>query len=254
MAFRPTYPLIWDTPGISFTAANGTQAKILVDTTPAGVMSTISAPTAETALPGEATVRQRILEGGCRILGGHITSTDTARSILLYVGRLIATLPAGTNTITTQNVITRATGSFLTDPVGPFGSGLGANRPISIGDTIMIFDSATSANNGVVAQVTGITATTITVNGAPFTNDSNMGQARIFRVQQRTRKAVPANAGNADATPPVALLGGAQDVDLAAQPDTGLQLGPNSIVAMALLAAVSVLPARIDVTAHVGMY
>jgi hypothetical protein len=46
-------------------------------------------------------------------------------------------------------------------------------------------------------------------------------------------------------------LGGTQDVDLAPQPDLGLQLGPNGLLAVSLVAAASALPARIDVSAHV---
>lgn len=248
MADDQTYPIAWDNFTCGFVIGDTTQCKILVDVAAAGLIAAVSG---EVALPYgttvESAVRQRIQRGGQRALGGSgcfISSTDgSAKSALIYVGRLGTSLTTGTNTITSQNVITRAAGSFLTD---------GFRR----GDTVMLFGTSTAANEGVLGTVTGaVTATTITVNGTPWTNDAALAATtRIFKVSLYTRRAVPANSGNTDSAPNVIFFGGTQDPGMSALPDQGLQLGPNGVVIVGLVATTSAAPAAVQFAASVGYY
>lgn len=233
----------------SLTVTNGTAGKIVVDCLPAGVADAIAG---EAALPGESTVRQRIRQGGGRVIGGSIASTDgSAKSLLIYVGTCLTTqdVTATSTMALTAGSATRADGSFITDGW-------------RIGDAAMLFGppaapnvgSATQANTGALAIITAVTATTLTVTGTPFTADAALpAGARLFRVAQRTRRAIAANSGNADATAAVALLGGAQDPATASLPDAGWELGQTNALIVAVVSAVSALPARIDVMAEVGL-
>jgi hypothetical protein len=237
----PTYGTYWRTWSCGFVAGDTTQAKILVDETPATVLAAVSG---ETALPGEATVRQRILQGGCRVIDGSIASSDgTARSVRTYLGRVLSRASAfgATLTVTTQNTFNRASGSFITDGW-------------RTGDIVMPFDMTTAANNGVLGVVTAVTATTLVVNGTPYTNETMPATARLVRVTQRTQKAVAINAGNTDSAPAVPLMGGTQDPASAALPDTGYSLGDTDVMIVGMVATVSALPARIDVQAITARY
>src|SRR4051812_35347702 len=99
-------PGAWKNYGENFSITNGTLAKILADVAAPQVKPAIAG---ELALPGEATVRQRVLTGGQRIIDGVISSTDgTARSAVFYIGKqtsLFANM--GTVTITGTNVLYR---------------------------------------------------------------------------------------------------------------------------------------------------
>ncbi|MBY0430320.1 MAG: hypothetical protein K2Q10_03910 [Rhodospirillales bacterium] len=241
MALDGTFPMAWETFSCSFTAGNGTAARILVDTSPARVLPAIAG---EVALPGETTVAQRVLTGGCRLIDGTIASTDgTARSLLIYFGREM-TAQADTPLAVAAASLTRTIGSFLADGW-------------QSGDAVMIFGAAGAANNGKLAQVTAVTATVLTLNGTPFTTEAALpAGARLVKVALRTRKGIPANAGYADATPNVALPGGGQDASMTGMPadSIGWQLGARTLLIVAPAVAVSTLPAQIDVTAHVGLY
>lgn len=238
MGVQLNVPRGWDSHQVGLTAAAGTAARILVDVSPARLAATIAG---ETALPGETGVRQRVFEGGRRVIDGSIASSDaTSRSLLVWFGRLVRAAGAGLSTVSGTNTINAASGSFVTDGV-------------VVGDAVMLVDTGT-ANHGVIATVTAVTATAITVSGTPFTNETLAATARLFKVALRTRRAVPGNAGNADSTPAVILIGGTQDPASAALPDTGWQLGPTGIVAVSLASSVSALPARIDVVAATADY
>jgi hypothetical protein len=241
----PTYPGYWLNRSESFTITNGTLSRILVDVSPAQVVSVISG---ETALPYgntvEPSVRQRVLTGGCRIVDGAICSTDaTARNMNLYMGELVTSLSSGTNTVTGTNAINRASGSFITDSW-------------VIGESLMMFNTATNANNGLLVQITGVTATTITVNGTALTNDAGLSAStRLFRVALRGNRAIAASSGSNGTTANVALFGGALDSSSAPiQTDVGVYLGATGALIVGMAAAISALPARVDVTAHVGLY
>lgn len=237
----PSYGAYWRLWSCGFVAADGTQAKILVEETPAQVLGAISG---ELALPGESTVRQRILMGGCRVIDGSISSTDgSARSLLIWLGRVLSRVSdfGATTTVTGTNTFNRASGSFITD-------GWRA------GDTVMPFGMTTAANNGVAGVVTTVTATTLVVNGTPYTNETMPASARLMRVSQRTRRAVAINAGNADSTPAAALMGGGQDPATPALPDTGYSLGDADTLIVGMVAAVSALPASVNVHAVTARY
>lgn len=232
------YHRLWS---CGFVAADGTQAKILVDETAAQVLAAISG---EIALPGEATVRQRILMGGCRVIDGSVVSSDgTARSLLIWLGRVLSRVSdfGATTTVTGTNAFNRASGSFVTD-------GWRA------GDVVMPFGMTTAANNGVAGVVTTVTATVLTVTGTPYTNETMPTTARLLRVSQRTRRAIPISSGNTDTAPAVALMGGTQDPAAAALPDTGYSLGDTDVMIVSMVAAVSALPASVQVQAITARY
>lgn len=230
----------------SLSVTNGTNAKILGDCQSASVAAAVPG---ETMLPGEPTLRQRVRQGGMRIIGGSISSTDgTARSVLIYIGECLTTQDAAVTGVLglTTGSVTRTIGSYITDGWRP-------------GDSLMLFGppsannvgSATQANVGALAQVTVVSALALTVAGTPFTADAALPSgARLFRVALRTRRALAANAGNADATPPVVLMGGTQDPASANLPDTGWELGANNALIVAVTAAVSAAPARLDFLAE----
>ncbi|OIR02625.1 hypothetical protein GALL_153390 [mine drainage metagenome] len=229
-----TLPGYWDNKVANFTAANGTQAKVLVDVSPAQVAAAI---VGEAALPGEASVRQRVMTGGCRVIDGLISSSDSAaKSVAVWQG-VQATLYAnmGAPTITALNVINRTVGSFVDDGY-------------SVGDSCMLFGATTAANDGVLAQVTAVTALALTFNGTPFTNEASAAGFRIVRVGRAKQIAVPANAGSSDSVSSVSLLLGAQT------DSTGIQLGANGMLIAGLVAAASALPAQVSVSANVGLY
>jgi hypothetical protein len=224
----------------SFTVTNAALCKILCDVTPAQVVAAVGS---EVALPGESTVRQRVLTGGQRILDGTIASTDgTNRSALIYTGRE-TTLYADMTTASTTgtNVVNRSAGSFITDGY-------------KVGDSIMLFGCPTAGNNGLLAQVTAVAALTLTCNGTPFTNETMGAGFRVIRVSRRTQKPVPLNSGNADAVPAVALMGGSQDPSMPPQPDTGISLSAKGVLIVGMVAAVSALPARVDFSAQAALY
>lgn len=237
---EPTYPGYWDNQVVSFTITNSTQAKILCDVTPAQVVAAVSG---ETALPGESAIRQRVLQGGCRIIDGTIASTDSAaKSLLSYVGvqtSLYANMGVVTTTATTNSTVTRNAGSFITDGY-------------QVGDKIMLFGCVTGANNGTTNIVTGVAANTLTVSGTTGipTAETQGAGFRIIRLGRGTQIAIPANSGNADATPAIKLIGTNES-----RTDTsGVQLGATGMLIVAMSAAISALPAQIDVSAQRGLY
>lgn len=237
----PSYGAYWRLRSCGFVAADGTVSKILVDETPAQVLAVISG---EAALPGEASVRQRILMGGCRVIDGSIQSSDgTNRSLYINFGHVASRVSdfGATTTVTATNTFNRATGSFITDEW-------------RAGDLVIPFGMTTAANNGVVATVVTVTATTLVVNGTPYTNETMPTTARLIRATTRTRRSIPLNSGNADTVPAVALLGGSQDPAAAALPDTGYSLGADDVIMVNMGAAVSALPASVQVHAIIARY
>lgn len=236
----PQLPGQWKEWVESFTITNSTLAKILCDVAPAMVLPAIAG---EIPLAGEATVRQRVLTGGQRIIDGNISSTDgVAKSARLYVGRqtsLFANM--GVVSTTGTNALNRTVGSFIADGY-------------KIGDTVMLFGAPTAANNGLLLVVTGVTALALTFNGILLTNEAMAAGFRVFRVAQRTQRGVPINAGNTDTAPAVQLLGGGQDPATFGPPDTGLSLDADGVLIVALSAAASALPAQVMFHAISALY
>lgn len=227
MALDVSLPQAWDTKSVSLTVTNGTQAKVLVDKQAA------AAP----------------LLGGFRLIDGQVASTDgSAKSLIVWQGEeLTQVANMGSAQVATTGTMTRDAGSFLTDGW-------------RVGDTAMLVHgpqgpyAGTAANYGQPFQLTAVAALTLTVNGTPLTVEAMQAGARLVRVAQRTRLPVPLNSGNADATPPVALMTGTQNPSSAALPDTGWQFGPSSLLLVSLAANASALPARIDVAAAIARY
>lgn len=236
----PLMPGYWKEHVQTFTTTNGTLAKVLADVAPAQVAPAVAS---EIALPGESAVRQRVLTGGQRITDGGIASTDgTARSAILYVGKQASVIAnMGTVTTTGTNTLNRTSGSFITDGY-------------SVGDAIMFFGAGTGAMNGLLLVVTGVTTSTLTVNGTPLTNETEAAGFRVFRVSQRTRRGVPLNSGNTDTAPPVVLLGGTQDPASFLPPDLGLSLDADGALIVAMVAAISALPAQVTFHAISALY
>jgi len=237
-------PLQYPTYKDNFTVTNGTLAKILVPALPAGVMTAISG---ETALPDESAVRQRVFTGGCRVIDATVASTDSvAKSMLLWYGTYTS-INAATSTvdgvsamtslvITTQNTLTRGAGSYITDGW-------------TVGDLVMLFGSSTTANNGVLGIVTGVTATVLTTNGTVWTNETVAANAQLYKVSRSHRIGIPLSSGDTDAAANVKLVNNANDQS---SDTTGVYLGPNEALICGMVAAVSALPAYVSVTAKVG--
>lgn len=227
MALDHSVPQEWASRSISLTASDGTRAKVLVD----------------------KQVASGNLLGGFRLIDGQVASTDgSARSLIVWQGEEL-TLAAnmGTASVATTSTITRSAGDFLTDGWRPTDSAMLIHGPTGP-------YGGTAANYGTLYQVTAVAAGTLTFNGTALTVEAMQAGSRIVRVSQRTRLAIAANSGNADATPPVALMTGTQNPSSAALPDTGWQYGPNSLILVSVAAAISALPARVDVCAHIARY
>lgn len=233
MSLEQSYSLAHDNAVVSFTAANTTLAKILVDRPAAQQLAAISG---ESSLPGEASARPRVLWGGANIKNMIASSTDTAdKELLVYIGRQLSSSVTGA--ITSQNLITRTDGgSFVTDGW-------------EIGSTMMMFgETSVAGNNGVMTQLTAVAASTLTVTGTPWTNTTFTGTVRLFKVAQRFRTKIPLSAGNSATIKNVKLLANPNDdlTDLYT-----LRIGENSALIVAMGSAVSALPCRVDVTADI---
>jgi len=236
-----TLPGYWDGISAEFITNNGTQAKILADVTPARVMPAVSG---ETPRPGEPSVRQRVLTGGCRVLDLCAVSTDgTDRSVLIAEGvetTVYADMGTATTTATTNSTITRTSGSFITDGY-------------KVGDCIMLFGAATDNNNGTYNIVTAVAAGSLTVSGTTGipTAETQAAGFRILKMSRPIRFPVPANSGNTDTAPAKQLLGSSQWPRL---DSTGISLGAKSVLVASMVAAISALPAQVSVRGQRALY
>ncbi len=248
MSLSQTLASTYLTNPTTFTVGNTTLAKIIVPRSPAAIVL----PTIAGLDVNQAALT---LTGGCRVIGGQITSTDSAnKTLMLYTGHR-CTANSGVSTplaVGSSSTITRSTGSFLQSA----STAADNNGPgWQIGDTGMLFYTGTAANNGLLFIVTGVAAGTLTVNGTPLTTDASPGAAtELYRVSLRTALSVPLGSGNSSSVPPAQLLGSSQDVDLAAQPDRGISLGPDDVLIGAMLANISALPAYVSVAPHLAQY
>lgn len=230
----------WKTICAAFTITDSTNAKIIVDKALPQVLPAIAG---ETALPGEATVRQRVLHGGCQVFDGTISSSDvSAKNLNMFVGD---ELTIGSNmgtvafTATTNATITRTTGSFITDGW-------------MVGEKLMAFNSTGAANNGKPVSITAVTATTLTLSGVSAISVAGAQDAtlRLFAVSQRTQINVTAGAGTNGTSTPIKLIGNNQDMSSSPV----IQLGATNVLICSMAAAISALPASVDVSATVGYY
>lgn len=210
-----------DTQQISFTAAAGTQARILSDVSPAS---------------GNYL-------GGQRVYDITISSSDAvANALTLLEGAqktLYVNMGVATTTATTNATITRTTGSFITEGY-------------LIGDSVMPFGAVASAENGVAGTLTSVSATTLIFNGVPTGWAANTEGAgfRLFRITKRAPVSIPANAGIATSVSAmsanVQVIGQSND---STRDALGIELGAASVLLCALYQAASALPAQIQVTA-----
>lgn len=242
----------------SLTVTTGTRAKMLVDHAPAGLQ-----------LPDNGSFpasMPQITRGGQRVIAGTMSSTDSvSRDVLVYRGSTLttqSTANTGTLQVATTSSITRGTGDFRLDGW-------------TIGDALMAFGPAPTtwgglgspdySNNagaltalssvGVLAIISALSATTITVNGTPLTAEQLPG-CRLIRVSQVHRTTIAANSGNAAATPDLILLGNTNEADISnlLAADRGLSMGASDVLAVAAQAAISALPAQLNFNACSVMF
>ena len=223
-AFAITPMLFPSFAGASFIAADTTIAKILFE--PA------------TADAGAATPRY----GGATLLDLTATSTDAvAKDVLLWLGEIRTTqetTATGDVTLTAQNKLSRAAGSWIANGWKP-------------GMSVMTFTPPGTAQiaaaiDGIAGIVTAVTALDLTVNGTPFAAGTNLLTAgtRFVQTAQLFRATVAANAGNTAAIPNVSLLGNLMDSSLIR---TEFKLGSSCMLIAGMQTAVSALPAQVFV-------
>lgn len=215
-------------PPVTFIAANGTAAKVLVEPYPAAA----------------AAGNDPAFYGACTVLDLTASSTDgSSKDVILYRGRVATTQGAGTGAMaTTSSTIPRLSGDFIADGW-------------RVGDLVMTFAPPSLAPNagvdGILGVVTAVAALTLTVNGTPFAALTLAAGTRIVRVRHLFRAPVAANSGTNGALVNVALLGNGLDSSLLR---SEMKLGPNGMLIAAMQAAVSALPAYISIDAPVARY
>lgn len=213
---------------VSFIAANGTTAKILVDKT----------------TPAVATANSPQFYGGISVFDIVASSSDSAdKDLKLYVGTIKTTQDV-TNTgalTTTTSTLVRANGSWITDGV-------------VIGDQYMIFAPAGIAANasvdGILLTVTAVTATTITFNGTPLAALTLAALTRLIKVSLITTVKIPLNSGSTNALPSISLINNNSGSIVANE----RKLGLSDVIIVAPAAAVSALPSVINVNAQTAYY
>ncbi len=208
-------------------AADGTNAKVLVD-----VLAAVA-----------AGATSPLFFGGGSVIDITAASTDAAsKDLVLWIGQVLTTVGAATGAAaTTASTITRTTGDFVVDGWKP-------------GDLAMCFNAtgvARQATDGVLGIVTGVTATTLTVNGTPFSALTLTSGCRVCRMSYKFRAPVAGNAGTNGTGTSVSLLNNSLDGSVLRYEK---KLGVNELLAVSAAAAVSALPAYINVSADVARY
>lgn len=215
-------------PPVTFTAANTTVAKVLVDAY------------ASAAAAGNAP----LFVGGCTVLDILATSSDaTNRDVLLYAGQVATTQGTATSTMTTtSSTIPRSTGSFITDGW-------------LVGDIAMVFAPFGTAPNagvdGIACIVTTVAALTLTVNGTPLAALTLAAGTRVVRVSPYLRATVTAGAGTNGTVANVNLLNNGSDNAVLRYER---KLGPADLLIAAMQATVSALPAAVSLSTQIARY
>jgi len=227
-------PSRFDSPKpLGFTAANTTVAKILFE------------PLASAAAAGNDPQ----FYGGSTALDITVSSTDgTAKDMDVWQGKILTTqgtTETGTLSITTQNVLNRTTGSWIT-------------AGFQVGDEVMLFTpygtaQAATGIDGIVGIVTAVTALTMTVNGTPWANSAGLtAGTRVLSVSRLFRTAIPASSGAVAGTKNVSLINNSND---SAQTQLELKLGSDTVLIANMVSAVSALPARVAIaTRNIARY
>lgn len=207
----------------SFIAADTTIGKVLVEPQPA-------------ALPVDTDPPSPLYYGGASLyeLSGF-SSDSAAKDVQLHVGDVLTTVGTATGTgTTTTGTIVRATGSFIADGW-------------RVGRLAMIFAAANAAPQagveGILLQVTGVTATTLTLNGTPLSALTLDAGARIVAVSPWFATSIPAGSGNSSTAAEKWILSSSNS---AAERVLDRKLGPTQMVIAAMDAAVSALPANVS--------
>lgn len=214
---------------VSFIAANGTTAKILVDKT----------------APAVLTANSPQFYGGVSVFDIVASSSDIAdKDLKLYVGTIKTTQdPTNTGALTTTtSSLARALGSWITDGW-------------TIGDQAMVFAPSTVASNaevdGIMCTVTGVTGTTLTFNGTPLAALTLAALSRIVKVSLICATKVQLGAGSVNGNASVPLLGNTNSGSIVTNER---KLGLSDLLIVAPAAAVSALPCAITVNAQTAYY
>jgi len=214
----------------SFIAADTTIAKVLLEPQAA-------------ALPVDTDPPSPLYYGGASVYELTAFSSDaTAKDVQFYVGEVLTTVGTATGAgATTASTITRATGSFIADGW-------------RVGKQVMILAAANAAPQaveGILATITAVTATTLTVNGTPFSALSLDSGARIVSVSPLFATSVPAGAGNPSAASEKWIL---SNTNGSAERVVDRKLGANQMLLAAMDAAVSALPAIVTIAGQAARY
>lgn len=212
---------------VTLIAADSTAAKVLVE------------PQAAAA----AGATSPLYFGGASVLDLTAASTDAAnKDLQFWLGKVATTVGAATGTVTiTASTIVRTTGDFIADGWRP-------------GDLVMSFNqvgTARQAVDGVLGIVTGVTATTLTVNATPFSALTLNVGARICRMTGLFRAPVTAGSGTNGTVASAGLLNNSLDGSTLRYER---KLGENELLAVSSQATLSALPAYISVAAQIVRY
>lgn len=183
--------------------------------------------------------------GGCRVFDLFASNTDAsnAKTLQVYDGTVLTTQgtsPTGAMAVVTQNTITRANGSYITD-----GWRVGQTAVLSAP-----VGSAENASDGIPVIITAVNALSLVLNGTLLTNETLVAGTRLIRAAQRTVVSVPASAGANSSTANVALIGTSTDTS---KDTSGIELGTNDLLLIGPGAALAALPAQLHVTGKIAL-
>jgi len=226
-------PALFDSAQASFVNATGTAGKIVVQPQPA-------------ASPGSTSPA---FYGGCTVIDLIAASTDSAdKDFLIYNGKILTTQDTtntGNLTVSGQNTLSRAAGSFISDGW-------------TVGDDVMIFTAqgtaqVTTGIDGVLCTITAVTAGALTFSGTPLASGTNVltAASRVFRVTQLMKRKVPLNSGNTNAIANISILFDATTDGT--RVTTERKLGANDALIAAAASAVTA-ATKIQLTAQIARY
>lgn len=185
--------------------------------------------------------------GGQRILDLVASSTSAgAEAFALWEGTVLTTqATAVTGTIaTTSTAVSRSSGSFITDGW-------------RVGQVIAIFPpngaQSVGANEGLLALISAVSATTLTVAaiGTAMAAANAQTGSLLASMGQKFQFSVAANSGNATGTANVVVLNHANDNSALT---TEIKLGPTELLAIKANAAVAASPAVVMFTGVTERY
>lgn len=179
----------------SFVTSTGTTSKVVVD--PADFPAALASST----LPP--------YYGGATLLDLTVVSSDSvARTLNFSQGHILTTQDAtdtGAITLTAQNKLSRANGSWIADGW-------------QVGDSVLPFaprslSQVAAGIDGIGGLVTAVTATDLTVSGTPWAAGTNVLVAgtRLVAGVQLFATSIPAFSGTVAGTPSVSLLANSND-------------------------------------------